>query len=74
MTLLGPRRICLRRRKSDVVPAGLWSRKYVHCCLQLDIQSLANSLTKLGHEFAWVNEPADIHKADVRTVPALTAS
>lgn len=31
-----------------------------------DIQSLANSLTKLGHEFAWVQTPEDIMRADVR--------
>ena len=30
-----------------------------------DIQSLANSLERLGHHFQWVRDPSDIDKADV---------
>ena len=37
----------------------------VACQTYADIQSLANSLTKLGYSFEWVKEPADLAKADV---------
>lgn len=30
-----------------------------------DVRSLANSITKLGYEFKWVQHPDDIAKADV---------
>lgn len=31
-----------------------------------NVQSLANSLKKLGHEFQWITTPADFDKATVR--------
>jgi len=31
-----------------------------------NVQSLANSLTKLGHEFTWISQPSDFAKATVR--------
>ena len=30
-----------------------------------NVQSLANSLKKLGHDFKWVTEPEDFHRATV---------
>lgn len=30
-----------------------------------NVQSLANSIKKLGHEFQWVTSPDDFHKATV---------
>jgi hypothetical protein len=30
-----------------------------------NVQSLANSLKKLGHEFTWISSPEDFHKATV---------
>lgn len=30
-----------------------------------NVQSLANSLTKLGHKFTWITAPDDFHKATV---------
>lgn len=38
-----------------------------------DIQSLANSLTKLGHEFEWVRDPSDMAKADKLLFPGVGA-
>jgi hypothetical protein len=32
-----------------------------------NVQSLANSLTKLGHKFRWITQPSDFAKATVRT-------
>ena len=36
-----------------------------------NVQSLANTLTKLGHHFRWISSPADFKKATVspRTIP-----
>jgi imidazoleglycerol phosphate synthase glutamine amidotransferase subunit HisH len=31
-----------------------------------NVQSLANSLKKLGHDFEWISSPADFDKATVR--------
>lgn len=31
-----------------------------------NVQSLANSLTKLGYEFTWISSPDDFDKATVR--------
>lgn len=33
-----------------------------------NVQSLANSLTKLGHSFQWISSPADFQKATVSTI------
>lgn len=30
-----------------------------------NVQSLANSLTALGHAFEWINDPADFDRASV---------
>ena len=30
-----------------------------------NVQSLANSLTKLGHSFTWIKDPSDFAKATV---------
>lgn len=30
-----------------------------------NVQSLANSITKLGHQFTWISSPADFAKATV---------
>ena len=30
-----------------------------------NVQSLANSIRKLGHEFLWITSPDDFHKATV---------
>ncbi len=30
-----------------------------------NVQSLANTLTKLGHDFRWISSPADFEKATV---------
>ena len=38
-----------------------------------DIQSLANSLTRLGHEFEWVRDPSDMAKADKLLFPGVGA-
>ena len=32
-----------------------------------NVQSLANTLKQLGHEFTWVSSPEDFHKATVST-------
>ena len=32
-----------------------------------NVQSLANSLTKLGYKFTWIYDPTDFNKATVRT-------
>lgn len=32
-----------------------------------NVQSLANSLKKLGHQFTWISSPDDFHKATVST-------
>lgn len=36
-----------------------------------NVQSLANTLTKLGHHFRWISSPTDFEKATVsyRTLP-----
>jgi len=31
-----------------------------------NVQSLANALKKLGHEFQWISQPSDFAKATVR--------
>ena len=36
-----------------------------------NIQSLANSLTKLGYTYEWVREPSDISKADKLLFPGV---
>ena len=36
-----------------------------------NVQSLANTLKKLGHEFQWISSPADFHKATVCQVYVL---
>ena len=36
-----------------------------------NIQSLANSLTKLGYTYEWVREPSDISKADKLLCPGV---
>lgn len=33
-----------------------------------NVQSLANTLTKLGHEFTWIKDVADFDKADRKSV------
>lgn len=35
-----------------------------------NVQSLANSLRTLGHEFEWISSPADFAKATVRPSPS----
>jgi imidazoleglycerol phosphate synthase glutamine amidotransferase subunit HisH len=35
-----------------------------------NVASLANSLKKLGHEFAWIKSPEDFAKADVSHPPS----
>jgi len=35
-----------------------------------NVQSLANTITRLGHSFLWIKEPADFAKATV-SVPRL---
>lgn len=32
-----------------------------------NVQSLANSINKLGHAFQWISSPADFQKATVST-------
>lgn len=43
-----------------------------------NVQSLANTLTKLGHDFRWISSPADFEKATVshrsRSLPTLLPS
>lgn len=36
-----------------------------------NVQSLANSLTKLGHKFTWISQPSDFSKATVRVTSLL---
>ncbi|KAE9408159.1 imidazoleglycerol phosphate synthase [Gymnopus androsaceus JB14] len=38
-----------------------------------NVQSLANSLSKLGHSFTWISEPADFHKATSLIFPGVGA-
>ena len=38
-----------------------------------NVQSLANTLKKLGYDFQWISSPADFHKATVSYLP-FTAS
>ncbi|KAF8078688.1 hypothetical protein FPV67DRAFT_72530 [Lyophyllum atratum] len=38
-----------------------------------NVQSLANSLTKLGHTFTWITEPADFDKASTLIFPGVGA-
>ncbi|KAI0825038.1 imidazole glycerol phosphate synthase HisHF [Trametes gibbosa] len=38
-----------------------------------NVQSLANTLTKLGHEFEWISSPADFHKATSLIFPGVGA-
>ena len=33
-----------------------------------NVQSLANTLKKLGHDFQWISSPADFEKATVRSL------
>lgn len=34
-----------------------------------NVQSLANSIEKLGHKFTWITQPADFTKATVSQFP-----
>lgn len=45
---------CKSRPSSSPLPSSL-----------ADVQSLANSIRKLGYKFAWVKTPDDVRKADV---------
>ncbi|KAJ3987768.1 hypothetical protein F5890DRAFT_678895 [Lentinula detonsa] len=38
-----------------------------------NVQSLANSLSKLGHSFEWISSPADFHKATSLIFPGVGA-
>ncbi|KAF8641211.1 hypothetical protein AX17_000845 [Amanita inopinata Kibby_2008] len=38
-----------------------------------NVQSLANSLTKLGHKFTWITDPADFAKATTLVFPGVGA-
>ncbi|CDO71648.1 hypothetical protein BN946_scf184911.g119 [Trametes cinnabarina] len=38
-----------------------------------NVQSLANTLKKLGHEFEWISSPADFHKATSLIFPGVGA-
>ncbi|KAJ8495602.1 hypothetical protein ONZ51_g1594 [Trametes cubensis] len=38
-----------------------------------NVQSLANTLKKLGHEFQWISSPADFHKATSLIFPGVGA-
>ncbi|KDQ63468.1 hypothetical protein JAAARDRAFT_29487 [Jaapia argillacea MUCL 33604] len=38
-----------------------------------NVQSLANSLKKLGHDFQWIQEPEDFHKATSLVFPGVGA-
>ncbi|KAF6766161.1 imidazoleglycerol phosphate synthase [Ephemerocybe angulata] len=38
-----------------------------------NVQSLANSITKLGHNFKWVTEPEDFHRATSLVFPGVGA-
>ena len=37
-----------------------------------NVQSLANSIKKLGHQFQWITSPDDFHKATVNIFHALS--
>lgn len=38
-----------------------------------NVQSLANSLKKLGYEFEWITSPDDFHKASVRLMCSMSS-
>jgi glutamine amidotransferase/cyclase len=37
-----------------------------------NVQSLANSLDKLGHAYTWISSPADFASATVSAIPFYT--